>query len=152
MKLDLDELERLANAATDGPWAAPSPRISHWRRDVCSITTNDGMGIANNLVDTDAAFIARARTAVPELIAEVRRLREALGERNNMTAKEWNEKYPVGTKVIYRPIRDSDDRMRETRTRSEAWELGHGQAVVCIEGTAGGVALWALEALGEGRK
>jgi hypothetical protein len=61
-----------------------------------------------------------------------------------MTAEQWNEKYPVGTKVFYHPIIDEPEG-RETKTRSEAWTLGHGAAVVKIEGLAGGVLLEALE-------
>lgn len=35
----------------------------------------------------------------------------------------------------------------ESRTRSEAWELGHGAAVVLIEGRPGGVDLTHLEVM-----
>ena len=63
MTIDLDELERLAAAATPGRWA-------HDREWVDAL---------NVLLPTeaDAAFVAAARNALPDLIAEVRRLREA---------------------------------------------------------------------------
>ena len=61
-----------------------------------------------------------------------------------MRADEWNEKYPVGTRVKYYPTKGSDW-FRETFTRSTAWELGHGAAVVKISGQAGGVSLDHLE-------
>ena len=59
-----------------------------------------------------------------------------------MTAAQWNEKYPDGVQVRYRR---PDGSTLETVTRSAAWELGHGEAVVLIEDVSGGVALWALE-------
>jgi len=57
-----------------------------------------------------------------------------------MTAKEWNQKYPVGTKVMYYPVAGRPEYI-ETETTSEAWELGHGEAVVKINRRAGGVSL-----------
>lgn len=60
-----------------------------------------------------------------------------------MTAKEWNEKYPIGTPVFYRPILGLNEG-RDTKTRSEAWTLGHGAAVVKIDGLAGWVWLDAV--------
>lgn len=56
------------------------------------------------------------------------------------TAEAWNAKNPVGTLVNYYTGLE----VVPTKTRSEAWELGHGEAVVLIEGKSGGVALWAL--------
>jgi hypothetical protein len=64
-------------------------------------------------------------------------------EMKTMTAEQWNEKYPMGTPVLYYPVR-GDDFHRTTETRSEAWTLGHGDPVVKIVGQTGGVALWAL--------
>ena len=43
-----------------------------------------------------------------------------------MTANEWNEKYPIGTKVRYFPIKDELDMFTDSETRNEAWELGMG--------------------------
>lgn len=56
-----------------------------------------------------------------------------------MTAQEFNEIYPVGTAVTYFPIMGEEG--RETKTRSEAWELGHGAVVVLVEGQTGGVSI-----------
>ncbi len=39
-------------------------------------------------------------------------------------------------------LTEDDGSQTETRTRSIAWELGHGQAVVKVEGKSGG---WILE-------
>lgn len=56
-----------------------------------------------------------------------------------ITAQEFNEKYPTGTPVTYQPIKDGEG--ISTSTRSEAWELGHGAAVVSVKGRSGGVSL-----------
>ena len=55
-----------------------------------------------------------------------------------LTAKEWNDKYPPGTIVVY--TNAIGDKLT-TYTRSEAWELGHGDPVVLLHGRAGGYAL-----------
>lgn len=63
-----------------------------------------------------------------------------------MTADDWNARYPIGTPVIAYPgarpehATGADTRL-ETVTRTAAWTLGHGAAVVAVEGYAGGIAL-----------
>jgi len=52
-----------------------------------------------------------------------------------MTATEWNKQHKPGIGVI---VRLDDGKLWYTRTRSEAWELGHGQPVVMLEGKSGG--------------
>ena len=61
--------------------------------------------------------------------------------KRGMTAAKWNAVFPVGTRVMYRPLGEFSNEAdcRETRTRSEAWTLGHGATVVLIEDMAGGV-------------
>lgn len=59
------------------------------------------------------------------------------------TAAEWNAQHPVGTRVLYRSHPKAEP--VDTVTRSVAWTLDGGQAVVQVEGRAGGVALWSLE-------
>jgi hypothetical protein len=54
-----------------------------------------------------------------------------------MTAAQFNARYPVGTLVRYYPIRGVNE-FTATATRSEAWELGSGQAVVSLVGLSGG--------------
>lgn len=66
-----------------------------------------------------------------------------------MTIKEWNEKYPIGTPVRYFPILHLDDFI-DAKTRTEAWPLGHGAAVVSIEGRSGGMGLDHLQPLVDG--
>ena len=80
----IDELERLANNATPGEW-----RVEIEDGDVWGISSFASNGQRmRRIVETDcgyynpkmpdAAFIAASRTAVPELCAEVRRLRKEL--------------------------------------------------------------------------
>ena len=66
-----------------------------------------------------------------------------------MTAQLWNDQYPIGTKVSYHSIMPPypGDEPLITETRSEAWELGHGEPVVSIKGKTGGVCLSHLTVL-----
>lgn len=57
-----------------------------------------------------------------------------------MTADEWNAKYPVGTPVTVYPDTRADEPLY-TYTRSPAWTLGHGAAVVLVSGYTGGIVL-----------
>lgn len=61
---------------------------------------------------------------------------------STISAEQWNAQFPIGTTVVYTSSPVSDP--FETKTRSAAWTLGHGEPVVLIEGRTGGVALWAL--------
>lgn len=63
------------------------------------------------------------------------------------TAESWNSEHPVGTRVRYWPIWPPVDGIpsRDTVTRSGAWTLGHGDAVVSIDGVSGGVLLSHIE-------
>lgn len=90
MTLDLDELERLEREATPGPW-------KHWDADgvawddpkACGYDSREnGRGApyyctgprteSDTQAGRDAALIAAARNALPELLAEVRKLRLAV--------------------------------------------------------------------------
>jgi len=53
----------------------------------------------------------------------------------------WNGRCPAGTPVH---LMEDDGSVTETRTRSAAWQLGHGQPVVLVEGRTGGYSLWRL--------
>lgn len=63
-----------------------------------------------------------------------------------MNAAEFNAENPVGTRVRYFPIKGIGESI-DTTTRSEAWELGHGETVVKIQGRSGGVCLSHIEVL-----
>jgi hypothetical protein len=69
--------------------------------------------------------------------------------KRGLAAEDWNAVYPVGTKVRYWPILPPIPSVPplDTVTRSEAWMLGHGAAVVSIVGKTGGVLLSHLEIL-----
>ncbi len=89
--IDLDALERLAEAATEGPWRqygwlVEGPEDHDYDVADCllgGIDHEQGEGEAEEVAaKADAAFIAASRTAVPALIAEVRRLRQRINEVN----------------------------------------------------------------------
>lgn len=63
-----------------------------------------------------------------------------------MTASQFNNAFPVGTPVRYFSIIDEAEFI-ESKTRSEAWQLGHGASVVLIEGKSGGKLLDAIETI-----
>jgi hypothetical protein len=67
--LDLDAIEARANAATPGPWRVSTDNTPEY---FMSIEGTDGPICV--FTDT-AAFIAAARSDVPALVAEVRRLK-----------------------------------------------------------------------------
>lgn len=94
--LDLDAIQARADAATAGPWAwkATGEKDGSWAVGlVCDDEENylsgeleHGQGIVvEGICDgistgfADAAFIAHARMDIPDLVAEIKRLR---GERN----------------------------------------------------------------------
>ena len=56
----------------------------------------------------------------------------------NGLVEAWNSQYPSGTSVIV--IQDDGSRV-DSKTRSIAWVLGHGEAVVSYEGRSGGYLL-----------
>ena len=65
----------LADAATEGPWA-----IMGGGEYVSGIGTLVGVECAGGVRDVDAAFVAAARTAVPRLLADRKRLMDALAD------------------------------------------------------------------------
>ena len=97
----LNELQALCDAASPAPWgtvenSVPSPAIllqfewneadQEWDRNVGKIN-----GVP------DAAFIAAARTALPELIARVRELEASFGIRwaaDMRAIKAWQAAHP----------------------------------------------------------
>ncbi|OMI34469.1 hypothetical protein [Streptomyces sparsogenes] len=62
-----------------------------------------------------------------------------------MNAEQFNARYPVGTPVMAypgaRPEKFPNEKRLQTRTRSVAWTLGHGEPVVMVDGYTGGIAL-----------
>lgn len=85
--IGLDAIKARAEAATPGPWGALGGNIMGPREDesVASVgLPQAGTGCAHHATTdiqhrmADATFIAHARTDVPELVAEIERLRSAL--------------------------------------------------------------------------
>jgi hypothetical protein len=81
--LDLDAIEARANAATPGPWEASRQIGKKGHCYVAQVFGPDALGgLSLAQMDVlpnataDAAFIAHARSDVPALVAEVRRLRK----------------------------------------------------------------------------
>jgi hypothetical protein len=97
----LAEIEARANAATDGPWCTDSweiyqgseyePGLSFWIGETCRGTADLEQDRA------DAAFVAAARSDVPALVAEIRRL--------------WDERRSTNEAL--------DDAVQELRARHE---------------------------------
>ena len=58
---------------------------------------------------------------------------------NQAAVFDWNQKHPVGTRVMrykmINPLREGNP----TKTRSAAWLMGGHSAMVLVEGVAGGV-------------
>lgn len=65
------------------------------------------------------------------------------------TEGTWNAAHPVGTRVRYWPVLPPIESAPplDTTTRSEAWCLGDGTAIVKVVGKAGGVHLGHIELL-----
>jgi hypothetical protein len=57
-----------------------------------------------------------------------------------VNAAEFNAAHPVGTPVVAYPGTRNDEGLI-TKTRTPAWELGHGAPVVSVDGYAGGICL-----------
>lgn len=87
--IDLDGIERRVNAATKGPWIEGRPDMatlvdgfdSKWiyaGDQYCALASSRIDGSWEDVM-SNARFIAAARTDVPALVAEVRRLREENG-------------------------------------------------------------------------
>jgi hypothetical protein len=77
-KEQLQGLKDLCSAATPGPWTIHPDEDCQYN-DVYTIRNAKTYSIGEAL-NTDAAFIAAARTALPELIAEVERLQSVWDE------------------------------------------------------------------------
>lgn len=71
----LDEIEERAAAATPGPWRVDGYAIA---AEVDTDSFLEVCSFRGNYADEDMPFVAAARTDVPALVAEVRRLREEL--------------------------------------------------------------------------
>jgi hypothetical protein len=69
----LDEIEKRAMRATPGPWSSFIEGRDHTSGSSFIRTAGEDIELAGATVD-DQDFIAHARTDIPTLVAEVRRL------------------------------------------------------------------------------
>jgi hypothetical protein len=69
---ELDDLQALSDAATPWPWEVTEANDKSWWVWCFSILVAD---VGDR--EADARFIVAARKAIPELIREVKRLRQA---------------------------------------------------------------------------
>lgn len=78
---ELAEIDARANAATAGPWIVrgPNGRSSVWTETPCKIATVEAPDMIppfqRAAINSNCEFIAAARSDVPALVAENRRLR-----------------------------------------------------------------------------
>jgi hypothetical protein len=91
----LKDIEARANAATQGPWkvAGWNKRTiipAEWADDIGSPSERQKFTAFHATNETDAEFIAAARTEVPWLIEELRKAHEAI------EALEENARHPYG--------------------------------------------------------
>lgn len=84
---ELEEIEDLAESAAPGPWWATSEVIgvfgeTRWGircRNVTGLVELMRSGAGRPYGPREFEFVAQARTAVPKLVAEIRRLRSEFG-------------------------------------------------------------------------
>ena len=81
-KIDLDELERLAKAATPGPWYTLSEMCEGVGCDTIISRQGEICDFVGNMHNPykDRSYIVASCNAVPKLIAENRALRERVRE------------------------------------------------------------------------
>lgn len=118
-ELDLDAIEARANAATPGPpwrWA-----VSDDRRWVDVTARGHDRVIATTYDDDLAAFIAHARADVPDLVVEVRRLREDNARKATWLVAAGRAREQVNT-LHDRAIAERDDARAEVGSLREELE------------------------------
>ena len=74
----------------------------------------------------------------------------AAQRRGQKVVEEFNKQFTPNTPCFYQPVR-GEDKWYPSRTRSEAWLLGHGEPVVKIDGATGCVCISHLAMPGSDR-
>ncbi|EMF8441104.1 TPA: hypothetical protein ACOEEB_003664 [Enterobacter asburiae] len=64
----------------------------------------------------------------------------------NMTAKAFNQRFPVGSRFWYHLVPGMSER-ETVITRSTAWHMRNGRLVVRVEGKIGGISVSKMEPL-----
>jgi hypothetical protein len=88
---ELKRLQALSDAAVPGPWDEDGGRIwaGEERRYIASLKFRGDSELSADEKDATGAFIVAARTAVPELLEEVRRLRADLAYARQYSTTDW---------------------------------------------------------------
>lgn len=88
----LDEIERVANAATEGPWV-PSHDAKVDTRPAWTYDVNvfGGDAVVSSGYHADTVFIADARTTVPTLVAALRAVLDLVGYVGDVNGPELVE-------------------------------------------------------------
>jgi hypothetical protein len=132
--LDLDAIEALCAAATEGPWKCwngwgpkPDGDMAMTRIGACDRGGVHSGGGGRDIYATveDAEFTAVARTALPQAVAEIRALREALTDlvdNYHRPMTEWDDE--TGREILV--CRDGCD---------GDWPCAHGRARAVLAGT-----------------
>lgn len=119
-KHQLSEIEARAEAATSGPWRTETDERTLSRLVRSEDATLDiDFGYVGNRTMDDAQFVAHARTDVPALVAEVKRLKADVDHAIKLMEHA----------VTARDVREGErDRVRSTAVRLEQ-ELAHKEEV-----------------------
>lgn len=75
---------------------------------------------------------------------------ETAKRRGQLVVQDFNKRFTPNTPCFYQPVR-GEDKWYPTRTRSEAWLLGHGEPVVKVDGASGCVCISHLAMPGSDR-
>lgn len=75
---------------------------------------------------------------------------DSMKRKGAAVVSNFNQQFTPNTPCFYQPIR-GEDKWYPTRTRSEAWMLGHGEPVVKVDGTSGCVCIEHLAMPGSDR-
>ena len=86
--IDIEAIEARASKASPAPWECDRNDSLRWPVYIVTKNYKQGLGF---FAPADAKFIAHSRQDVRDLIAEVKRLREALGKLNKTLEDEWCE-------------------------------------------------------------
>lgn len=110
--VDIEALQRLCDVASKGPWQARNS----WIIGHCVVGAGDDQGLmADCFHAADAAFIAAARTALPEALEEIRRQSaEILRLQNDLGLRDARER------VLYKWIANLIAAKRESEAARSA--------------------------------
>lgn len=99
---DLDGIEQRANEATPGPWGSYYGQARHGRR-VPRVRSHALPAPEGKIADpwdmTDAAFIAAARSDVPELVAYARHLEAKVVKQRKKIRKLKRSRRPRSSRI-----------------------------------------------------